>query len=63
MFGDINLKTEVVKGICPSCAEKTMLISITREYYRCVNCGGDLKQYINGKISYIPTTDISGEKV
>jgi len=56
MFGDINLKTEVVKGICPSCAEKTMLISITR----CVNCGGDLKQYINGKISYIPTTDISG---
>ena len=60
MFGDINLKTEVVKGICPSCAEKTMLISITREYYRCVNCGKNLKQYINGKISYIPTTDISG---
>ena len=68
-FKDFHLaQTEVVQGICPSCAEKTMLISITREYYRCVNCGGDLKQYINGKISYIPTTDIqknniSGEKV
>jgi uncharacterized protein (DUF983 family) len=68
MFGDINLKTEVVKGTCPTCRERTMLISLTKEIYRCITCGGDLRQHINGKISYIPTTDmqkdnLNGEKV
>jgi len=45
-----------------------MLISLTKEIYRCITCGGDLRQYVNGKISYIPATDmqkdnLSGEKV
>ena len=48
--------------------ERTMLISLTKEVYRCITCGGDLRQYVNGKISYIPTTDmqkdnLNGEKV
>ena len=51
-------KTEVVQGTCPTCRERTMLISLTKEIYRCITCGGDLRQYINGKISYIPTTNI-----
>ncbi len=54
MFGDINLKTEVVNGVCPTCAQDTILISITRDFFRCITCGSDLKQHINGKISYIP---------
>ena len=54
MFEDINLKTEVVNGICPTCAQNTILISITRDFFRCITCGSDLKQHINGKISYIP---------
>lgn len=29
-------------------------MSLTRDKYRCVTCGTDLEQYINGKISYIP---------
>ena len=58
-FKNLQLtQTEVVHGICPTCTENTMLISLTKEYYRCITCGGDLRQYINGKISYIPTTDI-----
>ena len=58
-FKDLQLsKTEVVQGVCPTCRENTMLISLTKEIYRCITCGGDLRQYINGKISYIPTTDI-----
>ena len=58
-FKDLQLsKTEVVQGVCPTCAENTMLISLTKEYYRCITCGGDLRQYINGKISYIPTSDM-----
>ena len=46
---------EVVNGTCPTCEEDTMLVSITREFYRCVTCGTDLQQHINGKISYLPS--------
>ena len=52
---------EVVNGVCPTCEEDTLLVSITREYYRCVTCGTDLEQYVNGKIVYIPT--ISGTTI
>ena len=31
-----------------------MLVGITREFYRCLSCGADLEQYINGVIKYIP---------
>ena len=54
MFGDINIKTEIVNGTCPTCTCPTLLVSISRDYYRCITCGTDLKQHINGKISYIP---------
>ena len=54
MFEDINLRTEVVNGTCPTCACKTLLVSIARDHFRCVTCGADLRQHINGKISYIP---------
>jgi ribosomal protein S27E len=46
---------EVVNGVCPTCEEDTLLVSITREYYRCVTCGTDLVQYVNGKIVYLPS--------
>jgi hypothetical protein len=39
-----------------------MLVGITPDFYRCVTCGSDLKQYINGKISYIPAA-MAGEKI
>jgi len=45
---------EVVNGTCPTCEEQTLLVSVTRDQYRCVTCGTDLQQHINGKISYIP---------
>ena len=50
-----KLYTEIVNGECPHCEEYTMLVGITRCFYRCISCGADLEQYINGKISYIPT--------
>ena len=37
---------EVVNGVCPTCEEDTMLVSITREYYRCITCGTDLQQHM-----------------
>ena len=32
----------------------TMLVGVTRDQYRCLTCGEDLKQHINGSITYIP---------
>jgi uncharacterized protein (DUF983 family) len=51
----IRFQTEIVNGVCPTCEELTMLVGITPEMYRCISCGTDLQQHINGKISYIPT--------
>ena len=50
----MKIQTEVVNGKCPTCDEFTMLVGITNQMYRCMNCGSDLEQHINGKISYLP---------
>jgi hypothetical protein len=31
-----------------------MLVGLTADFYRCMTCGADLHQHINGKISYLP---------
>ena len=50
----IKLKAEIVNGKCPTCNEMTILVGLSPEYFRCITCGADLQQHINGKISYIP---------
>ena len=50
----IRFHTEIVNGICPTCEEYTMLVGLTREYFRCITCGADLEQHVNGCIKYIP---------
>ena len=50
----MRIQTEVVNGKCPTCDEHTMLVGITNQLYRCMNCGSDLEQHVNGKISYLP---------
>jgi len=49
-----KIYTEIVNGKCPTCEELTMLIGLSREFYRCVSCGADLEQNVNGSIRYIP---------
>ena len=49
-----NFKPEVTTGRCPTCRELTMLVSVTKDFYRCITCGADLEQKINGVIKYIP---------
>ena len=52
---------DTVQGTCPHCEEETILVSIVTEFYRCVNCGADLEQKVNGVIKYIeanPNTKI-----
>jgi uncharacterized protein (DUF983 family) len=50
----MKVSAEVVNGKCPTCDEYTMLVGLTPELYRCMNCGSDLQQHVNGKITYLP---------
>ena len=49
-----KITAEIVNGICPTCDEYTPLVGITKQYFRCLTCGSDLEQKVNGVISYIP---------
>ena len=51
---NFKLEAEIVNGICPTCDEYTPLVGITKQFYRCLTCGTDLEQHVNGKISYLP---------
>ena len=50
----LKVEAEIVHGECPTCSELTMLVGLTNDVYRCMNCGADLHQHVNGKISYLP---------
>ena len=50
----VKVSAEIVNGKCPTCSEYTMLVGLSNELYRCMNCGSDLEQHVNGKISYLP---------
>ena len=50
----MKVEAEVVNGQCPTCRQLTMLVGLTPELFRCMNCGADLQQHVNGKISYLP---------
>ena len=49
--------TEIVTGDCPECDVKTMLVNIDKNIYRCVNCGEDVEQKVNGVIKYMRMKD------
>ena len=52
---NLQINAEIVNGNCPHCRHDTVLVSVwTNCIYRCMTCGFDVKQLVNGKISYIP---------
>ena len=53
---------EVAHGVCPTCEMPTMLESLTKDFYRCITCGSDLEQKINGVIKYMPAVQKKEEK-
>ena len=64
----VNFKTEIVTGECDACKLTTLLVGIDNTFYRCISCGEDLEQKVNGVIKYIKVnknTDLSthGEKI
>ena len=64
IFGKgFNLKAEVTNGSCPLCEAKTVFVSIYQNFYRCMNCGGDTEQKVNGVISYMPISNANNPPV
>ena len=51
---NFKITAEIVNGVCPTCDEYTPLVGITKQFFRCLTCGSDLEQKVNGVISYIP---------
>ena len=48
-----QLTSQIVTGQCPECNTETLLVSFEPHIYRCVNCGFDLEQKVNGVIKYV----------
>ena len=48
-----QLTSQIVTGKCPECRTETLLVSFEPYLYRCVNCGYDLEQKVNGVIKYV----------
>jgi uncharacterized protein (DUF983 family) len=58
IFGKgFNLKTEITNGRCPLCESNTIFVSLYENFYKCMKCGGDTEQKVNGVISYMPLSD------
>jgi len=51
----MRLTAEIVNGKCPTCNEFTLLVGLSKDLFRCMSCGADLEQHVNGKITYLPT--------
>ena len=46
-------QTEIVTGTCDACKLHTLLVGIDGTYFRCISCGEDLEQKVNGVIKYL----------
>ena len=56
MFEKLDVAANVSNGVCSVCHHESMFVSLTPDTYRCVTCGADCRQHINGKINYLPIT-------
>jgi len=54
MFG---IRVRVEWGRCPYCESITQMLSTKVGFFRCSSCREITKQYVNGKIAYLPVDD------
>ena len=54
MFG---IRVRVEWGRCPYCESIAQMLSTRMGYFRCSTCKEITKQYVNGKIAYLPVDD------
>ena len=57
----LDVAAQVVNGICPTCKQEGIFVSVTSTFFRCITCGSDIEQKVNGKISYIKAFPISSD--
>ena len=50
----LKLSPEIAPGVCPHCDEPSTFVSVFKDRYRCMNCGIDVEQKVNGAIRYLP---------
>ena len=50
----LRLRPEITPGVCPICHELSDFVSIVNDYYKCLTCGVDVEQKVNGVIKYLP---------
>ena len=50
----LKINPEIAPGVCPHCEEPSTFVSVFSDRYRCMNCGFDVEQKINGSIRYLP---------
>ena len=54
-----DVRVQVEWGRCPYCESITQMLSTRLGYFRCSNCREVTKQYVNGRIAYLPVDDQS----
>ena len=54
-----DVRVQVEWGRCPYCENIAQMLSTRIGYFRCSNCREITKQYVNGRIAYLPVDDQS----
>ena len=52
---------EIVTGTCDACKLHTLLVGIDGTFFRCISCGEDLEQKVNGVIKYVVANDLESK--
>ena len=50
----LKFRPEIPPGVCPHCDMPTSFVSIVNDLYKCMTCGEEVQQKINGVIKYLP---------
>ena len=50
----LKFRPEITSGVCPHCDMPTTFISIVNDLFKCMTCGEEVQQKINGVIKYLP---------
>ena len=54
LFKRFGLNPAITPGVCPHCELPSSFISIVHDRYKCVQCGEEVEQKVNGVIRYLP---------
>ena len=50
----LKFRPEITPGVCPHCDMPTTFISIVNDLFKCMTCGEEVQQKINGGNKYLP---------